>query len=331
MDYKNIPVSLTLNRILIATDFSPAGHAAFEAAMQLCLSSNASLYALNVFEYASITPPEFGGELLELDTFYQDAARSMDSLIQEARSRGVRCEGKIAGGVVHAAILDSVASEGVGLVVLGTRAIHGFERLVFGSTAEAVLRRADCPVYTVGPQAASQEGQTAPGNGSVVFATDFHDTTTAVISEAAEFALLLHLPLHCLHVLPRGAEDGNYKSVIPIIIMEALQHLAETLDRNFPPPTCAVTYGSEISNAIVEYARQHNAKLIVLGVRRASLIQSHVPAHIAYRMIAEAPCPVLTMAFPLPAQAPRTISNTALLKASQAGSALARRSNDVLV
>jgi hypothetical protein len=47
----------------------------------------------------------------------------------------------------------------------------------------------------------------------------------------------------------------------------------------------------------LEYARQQKAKLIVLGVRQASMVTSHVPAHIAYRIITEASCPVLTMAF----------------------------------
>ena len=63
------------------------------------------------------------------------------------------------------------------------------------------------------------------------------------------------------------------------------------------PPTCATTFGSEISYAVVDYAREHNAKMIVLGVRQASLLASHVPEHITYRIITEANCPVLTMAF----------------------------------
>jgi len=63
------------------------------------------------------------------------------------------------------------------------------------------------------------------------------------------------------------------------------------------PPTCATTFGSEISYAVVDYARRVNARMIVLGVRQASLLASHVPEHITYRVITEANCPVLTMAF----------------------------------
>jgi hypothetical protein len=62
-------------------------------------------------------------------------------------------------------------------------------------------------------------------------------------------------------------------------------------------PICATTFGSEVSYAVVDYAREKHAKMIVLGVRQASLLASHVPEHISYRIITEANCPVLTMAF----------------------------------
>jgi nucleotide-binding universal stress UspA family protein len=78
---------------------------------------------------------------------------------------------------------------------------------------------------------------------------------------------------------------------------DALQQVASESDTVIYPPVCAVAYGSEISNTVVDYARTQKAKLIVLGVRRASMVASHVPAHIAYRIITEAPCPVLTVAF----------------------------------
>ena len=79
--------------------------------------------------------------------------------------------------------------------------------------------------------------------------------------------------------------------------MQALQQLAAESGVVIDPPTCATTYGSEISNAVVDYAREHRAKMIVLGVRQASLLASHVPEHITYRIITEANCPVLTLAF----------------------------------
>ena len=236
--------------------------------------------------------------LIDLQGFYQNAEVCLDKLVKEALSSGVKATGTIAEGTSHTSILEHIESKSIDLVVIGTRAIHGFDRLVFGSTAEAILRKASCPVFTVGPQAAQQVFQMRSQEGNVLFATDFHVTTTDALRYAAAFASKMHLPLHCLNVLPRGADAGTHKGVIPEIITEALQHLVLTLNSSPTPPVCAVAYGSEISTAVVEYARNHDVKLIVLGVRRASLAASHIPAHIAYRIITEARCPVLTRAFP---------------------------------
>ena len=279
--------------VLLATDFTTASDAAFHAALKLCLDFGARLQILNVFEYLTIPSTEQGGQLLEFDSFRQRAEHSLDVLIQNARRLGITCAGTIGEGVSHTTILETAETERVDLIVLGTRSIRGFERLVFGSTAEAVLRHARCPVFTVGPQAS---GETSAG-GIVIFATDFHSTTLKALYSAVSFSKEMHLPLHCLNILPRGLEKSTGDGIIPIIVTEALRHLVNEVDREVIPPVCAVAYGSEISNAVVGYAKEHNAKLIVLGVRKASLLASHIPAHIAYRIIAEAPCPVLTTAY----------------------------------
>ncbi len=282
--------------VLLATDFSVASQTAFETAVRLCRTLHASLRILHVFEYADAVPPENGGQLLELDRFYEEAQASLDNLVQIVRRAGVICEATMVSGVADFTILKMITSKAVDLAVLGTNALHGFERLVFGSTAEAVLRQASCPVLTVGPQAAGSANADAP-EGPVVFATDFHLTTTHAIRYAASFCKMMGSPLHCLHVLPRTLAGGTRSHIIPQIMTEALRHVANESGTVIDPPVCAVAYGSEISNTVVDYARQQKAKLIVLGVRRASMASSPVPAHIAYRIITEAPCPVLTVAF----------------------------------
>ena len=158
-------------RVLLATDFSAASRAAFQAARVLCLSFQADLYILNVFDYANASPPESGGMLLELDSFYHDAERCLHDLIQEARRSDIKCDGKIGSGTSHSTILEIAETEHIDVIVLGTRSIHGFERLVFGSTAEAVLRTANCPVFTVGPRAASQKPGEGGGPGSAGLTT----------------------------------------------------------------------------------------------------------------------------------------------------------------
>jgi nucleotide-binding universal stress UspA family protein len=296
MQTSTIDSVTSFNKVLLATDFSAASQAAFQTALSVCTAFQASLSILHVFENINTVAPETEGQLLELDGFYKSARSSLDRLVQEARRSGVACKATMGSGIPSVTILKTITANAIDLAVLGTNALHGFERLVFGSTAEVVLRKASCPILTVGPQA-SNAPPALRIKSPVVFATDFHHTTTHAICYAAAICKVTRSPLHCLHVLPRTLERGSRRHVTLQIMTEAMKHVANESGTNIDPTVCAITYGSEISNAVVDYARQQKAKLIVLGVRQASMVTSHVPAHIAYRIITEASCPVLTMAF----------------------------------
>ena len=251
---------------------------------------------MHVFEETEMPPPETGGSLIELQGLREQCQADLEELCRQAASAGVRCETLLVNGVASSSIIETIETRQIDLAVLGTNALHGFERLVFGSTAETVLRKAPCPVLTVGPRVGNC-AETRKSDGPIIFATDFDFTTMHALRYAACFSNLTAAPLHCLHVLPRTLEAGSQSEIVPAIMYEALQQLACESGVVIAPPTCATTFGSEISNAVVDYARQHNARMIVLGVRQASLLASHVPEHITYRVITEATCPVLTMAF----------------------------------
>lgn len=290
------PVSeLRFERVLATTDFSPASRSAFETAKALAKLFGANLCVLHVFEYAAHISTPDGARFVEVGGLLEDARNGLKELKLEAEQFGVRCETAIRDGVPSIVIEEFVAENQIDVTIMGTSALHGFERLIFGSTAEAVLRKSPSPVVTVGPCVHTSAGleEVRP----VVFATDFHPTTIHAIRLAATIAEATGSPLHCLHVLPRALEGVGQAAVIPAILAEALQHVAVTSGIHVGEPVCATTYGSEISNAVVEYAKQHQAQLIVLGIRQASLATTHTPAHIAYRIITEASCPVMTMAF----------------------------------
>ena len=197
---------IPLKKVLLATDLSNGAQLAFRRALGLCVSLGATLSILHVFEYTPI-PPETRGESLEHDQFYKAAQTSLDELEQVARRAGVICATSIGSGTPSSTILETIDSTEADLVVLGTRGLHGFERLVSGSTAEAVLRKAACPVLTVGPHVLDQAVDCQP-EGPIVFVTDFHMTTTCAIRYAAFFSKVMRAPLHCLDMHPQTPDGG---------------------------------------------------------------------------------------------------------------------------
>ena len=287
--------SPSFERVLVATDFSSASRSAFHTALEVCNLVHSNLLILHVFENTGISVPESGGSLLEIQGQREWCALALEQMREQAITAGVECKTALQEGVASSALLQAIRENHIDLVIMGTNAPHGFERLVFGSTAEHVLRKAECPVLTVGPRVPRNAVEVSAG--PIVFATDFDYTTMHAIRYAAFFSNRISAPLHCVHVLPRTLEASEQADVVPQIMSEALHQLATESGVAIEPATCATIFGSEVSYAVVDYARQHGARLIVLGVRQSSLLASDVPEHITYRIITEANCPVLTMAY----------------------------------
>jgi len=292
IDQESQPLT-KFRRILVATDFSGASHAALNMALRLSLNFQAHLSLLHVFEYSEAVSA--GGTVEGLNALEELALQRLNHALLEVKESGVKASIVTKTGTAPRAILDAVLTEKIDLVILGTNGFRGLERLAHGSTAEAVLRKSTCPVLTIGPHA-TQCMTTKPPLGAVVFATDFNRASAPAIGYAASFAHLLEAQLRCLHVLPRMVEGTSQDDVVPAIIKVALHHIANECKAVGQDTVCDIGYGCDVSYAVVDYAKQYDAQLIVLGVRQTSMLASHLPAHIAYRIITEAPCPVLTIA-----------------------------------
>jgi nucleotide-binding universal stress UspA family protein len=129
--------------ILVPTDFSTASDAAVPHAEALARQSSAELLILHVEE----PPLAYGsGELYyglpepnaELIQKMLDAVKPSDP--------AVPCRHRLVMGDPAAEILRIAAEEGAEMIVMGTHGRTGLFRALMGSVAEAVVRRAPCPV-----------------------------------------------------------------------------------------------------------------------------------------------------------------------------------------
>lgn len=136
-----------IHTILHPTDFSRGSEVAFQYACDLARDYDAKLVILHSQEPAVAMIPEAG--LIPIDLSDNEAgARKM---LDDVRIEGpeVKVEKIFAEGVAADCILAAAESVRSDLIVMGTHGRTGFGRLLLGSVAEAVLRRAPCPVLTV--------------------------------------------------------------------------------------------------------------------------------------------------------------------------------------
>ena len=282
-----------LDKLLLATDLLPGGSASFEMAVTLTATFTSTLEILHVLALNG-SSDEGAAMPADIGTTLARAQDGVDRMCRDGVRLGVPCQASAIFGSPAASILEAQKLLDIQLIVLGVHAPKSLARLSFGSTAEAVIRQAHCPVLTVREQSSAIRDERRNEPGVVVFATDFHPSTTNAVRYASALSQAFGLPLHCLHVLPRTMA-GRQVKVIPSILTDALKHMTE--HEEVQPATCAIEYGSEVSATVLEYARRHHAAFLVLGVRQSSMVATHLPTHIAFRILMEAPCPVLTMAY----------------------------------
>ena len=143
-------------KILVATDFSAGADAALELALALRQQLGASVTLLHVYDapnvYTEVYP--FGVDLIaEME---RGAREAMTALVERAKARAAVLGGEsspitgtVVAGVPQHTIVEIAADADYDLIVVGTHGRTGLRRVMIGSVAERVVRRAPCAVLTV--------------------------------------------------------------------------------------------------------------------------------------------------------------------------------------
>jgi nucleotide-binding universal stress UspA family protein len=153
--------------ILHPTDFSEEADAALHEAVALARGHGAKVIILHV-------PPADEPPVWVYDRMAggsPDLGRLADRLEHEtaplrAENPQVVFEYRVGDGAPAEEILRAAEADRCDLIVMGTRGRRGVERILLGSVAEEVMRRAPCPVVTVRrPHGERAPEQQAPGIG----------------------------------------------------------------------------------------------------------------------------------------------------------------------
>jgi nucleotide-binding universal stress UspA family protein len=137
---------MNVHKILYPTDFSTPGQAALEMATSLARDRGAKLLIVHVEE-----PPAAygGGELYYgIDEPNRDELKRMLSEVVPT-DPSVGYEHRLLIGSPASGIIHLAEREGVDMIVMPTHGRTGIGRLLMGSVAEEVVRKAKCPVLTI--------------------------------------------------------------------------------------------------------------------------------------------------------------------------------------
>jgi len=143
---------MLIKTILFPTDFSNGARAAMDHAISLARDYKAKLLLLYVVQDISIAewyiPSSLSATEL-VEDMQKSAWQEMEKWAAEVSSKIGAVEKLIVRGAPFVEIIKTAREKKADLIVIGTHGRTGIDHILFGSTAEKVVRKAPCPVLTV--------------------------------------------------------------------------------------------------------------------------------------------------------------------------------------
>jgi nucleotide-binding universal stress UspA family protein len=147
---------MQVRSILLPTDFSECGNYALPYATSLARKFGASIIFLHVIEpivpsvgYSGMTEPLPIADIS--DRLEDSAERELPKFAECEECAGLEVEEMIVHGEAASEIVRVAKDREIDLIVVSSHGRTGLGRILFGSTAEAVVRHASCPVLVVKP------------------------------------------------------------------------------------------------------------------------------------------------------------------------------------
>jgi len=301
--------------MLVAADFSESSRQAFRVACSLAREEKTRIVVVHVVEPDCVTAePVYSGQ--PSVEFYPIAREPNFDESLKARLREFYVPDRALDVEYHAseerdaagAILRMARELGCDLIATGTHGRRGLDRLLIGSVAETVLRKAHCPVLTLRGSRPPREVEPIR---VIVHPTDFSERSEAALWVACRLASDHGARLVILHVAPPEILiDGTSAVAIDALVyripLEDVCERVEVRDLKHRPDHRLLR--GDAATEILCTSREVQADLIVMGTHGRTGLGRLVMGSVAEQVLRGADCPVLTVRVPLTSSEPALAS-----------------------
>lgn len=294
---------MKVRRILFPTDFSDTADQALSHALFLAEQYGAVLHLLHavvLHEYDPNDPDHHFPDAKELLTrMFEIADSEMARLLEQRQVEALEIkEEKRKGFSAAEVILEYAAEIEADLLVMGTHGRRGAARLLLGSVAEEVVRRAECPVMTLRKRESPRSLETIE---KILVPIDFSDHSRLALRHAESLAERYEAGLELLFVVEVPTypyfytpPEDEYIEARAARASQALNDLAaEELSTAVP---CATFVRSgKAAREIVDFAAEESIDLVVIATHGLGGVERLLIGSTAEEVVRRVDCPVLTV------------------------------------
>jgi len=262
-----------LKRILFPVDFSDRCRGASAYVEAVAGRFDAELILLHVIEAA------YNSTLEDMRaTMKEDFDKFFDK-----NFKYLRVQTLVEHGEAARKIIECATARQVDLIMIPTKGMGIYRRLILGSTSAKVLHDADCPVWT-GVHLEHAPPLDMMACRRILCAVDLRPLSTRVLDWASHLAEEYQAELTLLHVLP-GSDTQQART-------EARTALERLQEGSGYPATLRVEAG-DVSKVVTELAGQLKTDLLVIGRKPDAGVLGRLDT-LAYAIIRQSPCPVVS-------------------------------------
>lgn len=290
----------SISQVVVGVDFSPHSERAVREAARLHRDDHTGVAALHVVDRELVADlgshPGFSPEEMR-----QQAEERLEKWLDEVVGGGHAVAGEVVVGHPFDALVHATERHHADLLVLGSRGLNAGVGHP-GAVAAKCLRKAPVDVLLVRQHA---EGPFR----RVVACVDFSEGSTGIVQRAAAMAdvggggldvLHVHVPLSMNDMLLEPFPPADNAALVCARESLARRQMDDLLAGYAAAPGTPAPHGvlrltGSATDGIVEYLREVNADLVVLGTRGRSGLKAFLLGTTAERLVHEAPCSVLTV------------------------------------
>jgi nucleotide-binding universal stress UspA family protein len=298
-------------RIVVGTDFSAPADVALACAAGVAAAQGAAIVLLHAAAPADVAAPDVVpvpvALLPELEARWRQALADRVARLADC---GVAATGEFVPGAAADALVAAAARLDARLIVVGTRGLTAWQRVLVGSTAARTIRAATCPVLAVPPSADARAGPIR----TVLFATDFSPTAARALAAGRRLfvppggagvrSIVLHacvvpyesrfLPAHAL-----GEAIGRCRAAAAARLAAEVAPLRRAgLDVE-----TRVVDGDAAEQIVAQAAAEH-VDVVAMGTHGWRDVEHVLLGSTAERVLRAAPCAVLTVRAAAPPSPP---------------------------
>ena len=291
MSQLTAPVAVSLKNILVATDISAASVAALAWVVPIAQESDSFIHVLHVIHPSeiAIASPEAEEDMSR--QIQLDAQRQLGPL--ETVIGTVPHKMWLKDGDVWESIDEIVQSEHIDLIAVGASGKSDFKKLLVGSVAEEVIRKATSPVLSVGPHGLRNNGSVPPLT-QLLYVTNLWEDSHCGLQYAIQLAVQYKSRLTLLHVVEQEEPKQSdhewlhaYRRILRNLVPESAAGLPIE-------PVLRIEVAKHTTGRILQVADEIAANLIIMDVQAEESWATHLRDKL-YEIISWANSPVLTV------------------------------------